>query len=40
MGGSQGKPSASGMSDEERLRAEQEALDLAADWADISQGLR
>jgi len=28
------------MTEEERLRAEQEALDLAADWADISQGLR
>ncbi len=40
MGGSQGKPSASEKTDDERLRDEQEALDLAADWADISQGLR
>jgi chromosomal replication initiator protein len=27
-------------SDEDRLRDEQEAMDLAADWSDISQGLR
>ncbi|HCF24723.1 MAG TPA: chromosomal replication initiator protein DnaA [Novosphingobium sp.] len=40
MGGMQGKPSASEMSDADRLREEQEAMDLAADWADISQGLR
>jgi chromosomal replication initiator protein len=40
MGGMQGRPSASEQSDEERLRDEQEAMDLAADWADISQGLR
>ncbi len=26
--------------DDERMREEQEALDLAADWSDISQGLR
>jgi chromosomal replication initiator protein len=35
-----GNPSANGKNDEERMRDEQEALDLAADWADISQGLR
>ena len=47
MGGTQDKLSAVELTDEERqaaegarLRAEQEALDLAADWADISQGLR
>ena len=33
-------PSASVKSDDERMREEQEALDLSADWADISQGLR
>ena len=34
-------PSASNVkSEEERMRDEQDALDLAADWADISQGLR
>lgn len=32
--------SAQGGSDDERMQQEQEALDLAADWADISQGLR
>ncbi|NCU11612.1 MAG: chromosomal replication initiator protein DnaA, partial [Sphingomonadaceae bacterium] len=40
MGGTQGKPSAEGQSEADRLRAQQEALDIAADWADISQGLR
>ena len=40
MGGTQGQPSAEGQSEADRLRAQQEALDIAADWADISQGLR
>jgi chromosomal replication initiator protein len=40
MSGSQGSPSASSKTDEDRLRDEQEAMDLAADWSDISQGLR
>ena len=40
MGGAQGKASAASNTDDERMREEQEALDLAADWADISQGLR
>ena len=40
-GGTQGNaPSVSVKSDDERMREEQEALDLSADWADISQGLR
>ncbi len=47
MGGAQDKLSAATLTDEERLaaeavrlKAEQEALNLSADWADISQGLR
>ena len=40
MSGSQGKPSAASNADDDRMREEQEALDLAADWSDISQGLR
>ena len=39
-GGQRGSGPAGGKSESERLREEQEALDLAADWADISQGLR
>ena len=39
-GGQRGSEPAGGKSESERLREEQEALDLAADWADISQGLR
>ena len=40
-GGTQGNvPSASIKTDDERMREEQEALDLSADWADISLGLR
>jgi chromosomal replication initiator protein len=39
-GEERGNPPASGRSEDERMRDEQEALNLAADWADISQGLR
>jgi len=39
-GGTHSNGSAEGKSEEQRLREEQEALDLAADWSDISQGLR
>lgn len=40
MGGSEGKPAAAAQNEADRLKEEQEALDLAADWSDISQGLR
>ena len=40
MGGLQGNSAAPAKTEQERLRDEQEALDFAADWADISQGLR
>ena len=40
MSGSQGTPSAPAKTEDERLRDEKEAMDLAADWSDISQGLR
>jgi chromosomal replication initiator protein len=36
----QGQPSAIGKSAEDRVREEHDALDLAADWSDINQGLR
>lgn len=39
LGGQRGNASV-GNNDAERMKEEQEALDLAADWSDISQGLR
>lgn len=39
-GGSRAQSVAKGKADESRMAEDQDALDFAADWADISQGLR